>query len=208
MALVDSIIGAESGGDPNAVLCALSHMSDKFWAYSRVLKLLFACGPSAIVGAVVSIAVDAVNGIFLAWPLAHVRKEVFKSSPSVANLNSSTAVKVEVYLARICAALDHAAPYLILCRCLTTTGNGDRHPVRTIGGFGCLNLVTTAARGISGFKIRDRNGDDAPAVTPTNHPSYRGYWPILSEFRLCFRSGDQPAKSHANIVDALAWGQL
>lgn len=75
-----------------------------------VLGLLSPSGPTAVRRCVVSVHVDAVDRT-ISRRLAHVGKERLEgTSPSCADLDSSTAVVLEVVALRISAALEHFAP--------------------------------------------------------------------------------------------------
>ena len=208
MALVDQIIGVESGGNPDATLRAFPHMGDKFRANALVTELYFSSSPSTVFWGVIAVVIDPIKGMLCAWARPHIGKEILKSGPAVTNLNAPSSIVFVRSMFRKFTASLHSVPYLVFGSCFAAARYRNGHPVRTIGDSGRLNLIATTARCVPGLEIRNSNGDAVPAVTLTGHPPYRRCWSVLPEFWLRFRSSDQPAKSHAGIVYALAWGQL
>lgn len=207
MSLVDKIISAESGGNPNASSCAFPHMGDKFGADALVSKLHFSSRPPAVLRAVISIVIDPIKGVFFAGAMSHVGKEILKTGrPSVTNFDASSAVVFVRSVFWQFASTLHAVPYLIFCRSFAPTGDGNRHPMRGVGDFCHLNLVATTARCVPGLEVRDQNGNDVSAVTPARHsPDSR--WSSFSKLWLSLSKSKQPTKFKTDIVYAFAWGQ-
>lgn len=82
----------------------------------KVIGLLFLCSPSAVIGGVVAVIVDAINRVFAGRLLAHIRKEVTKtvfSKPSITNLYTSTTVPFILSIPRLVTALFHGSPRVI-----------------------------------------------------------------------------------------------
>lgn len=80
----------------------------------RIVKLLLVSGPSAICRLVISLWVDAVDGVFGGgfWP--HIRKKVYKTyPPSFANLDALRPIISITDIIRSGASLFHRAPRLI-----------------------------------------------------------------------------------------------
>lgn len=68
--------------------------------------------PPAIARFVVSIIVYPVNR-FPFRPQSHVRKEIFKSRPPIANKDSSSAISMKIFMLRVCASLMNLSPEII-----------------------------------------------------------------------------------------------
>lgn len=75
--------------------------------------LFFRGRPSAISRLIISIIIFSVNTVKFAWSWPHVSNEVFKSSPSLANLNAS-AMMAMVFRMVSCTSYKHSSPYFIL----------------------------------------------------------------------------------------------
>lgn len=73
-----------------------------------VLRLLFARGPSAILRAVMTIVVNAIQRLAIARP--HVGEEVLKGLPTLADLDTTPAVAREVRGRRVGAPVAHSLP--------------------------------------------------------------------------------------------------
>lgn len=161
MGLIDSIIGAESGGNPNAVnprssaSSALVHMGDKFGANSCVGELLFSGRPPTVCGFVIPVTINAVDRMIFAGARPHVGEEILKRSPALANLDPAPAVQIKVVLARVSAALDHAAPNLVFRSGRPTTANRNCHSVRDVAFADNVSVEAPAALGIPGSEIVD-----------------------------------------------------
>ena len=81
-----------------------------------VQTLLSPCRPSTVPRGVVTVAVDAVDGVrgLRLWFLTHVRQEVFKSFPSLAHSDSTAAVQRVGTTAFIRASLEYPVPTSVL----------------------------------------------------------------------------------------------
>jgi hypothetical protein len=80
-----------------------------------LIPALFRCsGPSAIVRPVVSIHVDAIDGVFVSRATPHVLEESFVGiSPAVTNLDASAAVVAKADMARVVASRLHGSPNVV-----------------------------------------------------------------------------------------------
>lgn len=58
----------------------------------RIPALLFRCGPSAVLGSVIPVAVDSVNAVFRGGRFSHVFQEIFKLVPAFADLYPSAPI--------------------------------------------------------------------------------------------------------------------
>lgn len=89
-----------------------SHAIERVEHYSSLVKaLFFGCGPAAVSWLVITVIVDAINRVFLGWPLAHIGKEVFEGfEPSRTDGNASRSVNSEFLSARHCASLTQITP--------------------------------------------------------------------------------------------------
>lgn len=124
MSLIDSIIGAESGGDPNAM--NLKEVFRSTYVFTelrivRIIKLLFVSGPPAIFRFVIPLRVDAINSVFGGWLRAHVRNKILKTSlPAVAYLNAFCSVVFVADVSRTRTPLFHSAPSSVFGRLFQT----------------------------------------------------------------------------------------
>jgi hypothetical protein len=123
---------------------------------SLVSLLGFPIDPSAILGAVRSISVDAVKRIFARWARPHIGEEVSERFPAIADTNATPAVIVKHDALRITTAAAHALPDFIFRSLL--------HAVR--GGVLSRFLApkaSTTARVFRG-EVRSRDNGFFPAV--------------------------------------------
>lgn len=125
MGLVDSIIGVESGGNPNArfreVICP-PYIRAKLWIVG-IVELLFVSCPATVSRFIADLRVNAVNGVLGGGLFSHVGKKVFKAaSPSIANLDALGPVIFETDVCRSRASFLHRAPSSILCGFLQAVG--------------------------------------------------------------------------------------
>lgn len=74
-----------------------------------VVVLFASRGPLTITRVVPIVVVNALNGVALGWPLAHIFKKAFKRLPSFAQLNSSASI---VWQRGVTAGF-HACPYAV-----------------------------------------------------------------------------------------------
>ena len=78
---------------------------------ATVSDLLVPRRPSAVVGAVVAIIIDAVKRVFRGWFRPHIGVEVLERfQPASANRYAPSPVSIEVFVIRIRASLFHAPP--------------------------------------------------------------------------------------------------
>jgi hypothetical protein len=75
-----------------------------------VLLLLFASGPLAIAGFVVSVVVDALDRVLRTRPESHVNREILVSVPAFANSDSAPSVSGVTAVVRIETSLPHVEP--------------------------------------------------------------------------------------------------
>ena len=74
-------------------------------------------GPSTILGFVISIIVDAINGVKWGWFWSHIfHKSIKTIHPSLANLDTSTTVNRKFMMDRVVAPLLHGSPCLVFKR--------------------------------------------------------------------------------------------
>lgn len=206
MALVDQIIGAESGGNPNArnprssASGALrpSHVSNEFGANALVAKLHLASRPSTVFWGVIAIVIDAIKGVLCAWARPHIGKEILKSGPAVTNLNAPSSIVFVRSMFRKFAASLHSVPYLIFGGGLPAALNRLRHAVR-LGALPRFRQNTSAARCIAGTKIGDRDNLFCTAVARTQHLANRRS-PIFSNFWLRFLNYSEFSKLYSNAI--------
>lgn len=96
---------------------------------SRVPHLLRLHDPSAISRLVISIVVNAINGVFWAWSLSHIGEKVSERQPAVANGYSTTTVSCKLWPSLSCASSHDPFPnailagliHAVLCMLLTTS---------------------------------------------------------------------------------------
>lgn len=95
-ALIEREPGNAGASRPRAQAHCLSVVRDRF-RERAILALLKATRPSAVVGCVRAVAIDAVNRVFRGWAPAHVGQEVLERlAPAVTNRDASSAVAVVV----------------------------------------------------------------------------------------------------------------
>lgn len=204
MALADQIIGVESGGNPNAHLCAPSvHVSKEFWTNVGVLKLLFASSPAAIRRFVIAIAVDAINGVLRAGARPHILVEISKGSPSLTNSYPALSVERPRNMARLRAAANHSIPDLIL-RCRPSSSrHGLRHAVGPVNLKSPVGAKASAAICITGAEVGHGHNDLGAAVAPAQISAY-SCAAIFSDFWDRFSQGQESSKSRVNVVNGWA----
>lgn len=94
-------------------------------AASPIPCLLTSGCPFAIGRLVVSEVISALNAVFRGWPLTHIGKKIFKSSPSFAQLNAATAIKFVVGIVLISAPAIDATPNVVNGCFASSVSNGD-----------------------------------------------------------------------------------
>jgi hypothetical protein len=215
MGLIDSIIGVESGGNPNATnpnssatglvgsnSAALSSVdvSDELRAHVLIGKLLFASSPSAVFGRVIATPIwEAVKGMIGARSRSHICKKVFEVVPALANFNALRSIVLVRNMVGESAPAAHTVPNLIFGSGLPAAGFRDAHAVRGIGFFDRLGLVASATLCIPRPEVGDRNYLLRPTVAHTKHPPSRGA-AVLSNLWFCLRNRGQLAELHSNAI--------
>lgn len=205
MGLADSIIGVESGGNPNATNPSSSasglpspHVGDKLWTDTLVGKLLFARCPSAILGCVVAVVILSIKRVLFAGARAHVSVEVLEASPSLANLNASRAIVFVRGVFRQFAAASHAVPDLVFGSRLAAPLNGNRHAV-SFCAQASFDQATAATSGVAGSKVGHGYNLLRAAVASAQHaPALRAT--VFSDFWGGLRNRGELAELHSNAV--------
>jgi hypothetical protein len=125
-------------------------------------SLLLCCGPFAIIRLIVTIIVNALNGVLWTWAKTHVGYEILERFPSVTYCNSPIEIAMRM-AGRLRASLEHCLPNVILLRSLSFL----RATMRRQSGLAGVNFQTSAARRVAGFyKLPDhRYGVAAVAET-------------------------------------------
>ncbi len=200
MGLIDSIIGVESGGNPNARNPRSSasglpaHVRYELRADALVRKLFFARGPSAVLGRVVAIVVDAVKRVLFAGARPHVGIEVLERCPSITNLNAARSIVFVGSVLRKKTSAAHAIPNLVFGRRPAAALDGNRHAV----GSRPLTAAPTAG-GIAGPKVGDAHNPLFAAVANAKQSSGRGA-SVCSHSGFGFRRRGQLPELHANAI--------
>lgn len=82
-----------------------------------IVRLLFSCCPSAIVGRIATVIINAIYAVLSGWSLAHVGDELLKAiTPLFAYRNASPAVCLISLRARVFTPGYHRAPNIIFRR--------------------------------------------------------------------------------------------
>ncbi len=93
-------------------------------AACRMLVLLLACGPSAVVKFVVAIVINAVNRVLWSWSRPHIiKKRLKRVSPLVAHRDASPAIMTISGVVRVATSKFHALPGTILVRAISSVGS-------------------------------------------------------------------------------------
>ena len=214
MGLVDSIIGVESGGNPNATnpnssasglvgsnAAALPSVDvgHEFGARSLIGKLFFPGSPTAVLRGIVSVVVLPIKRVRLARARPHVGEEILKTGPALANLNASTAVVFVRSVLRQFAAALHAIPNLVLGRRLASSTYRGRPAVRGVRLLGRFDLVAAAANSVAGLKVGDGHDSLGAAIATAKHSSHFCA-SIFSNLWLGFRVNSKFSESHSNVI--------
>lgn len=77
---------------------------------SCVAVLLLWCSPPTVLWTIVSVVVYAVDCVPIAWWLTHVGKEIFKGSPTVADVDTAPTIVLVAFGVGIIAAGTHVTP--------------------------------------------------------------------------------------------------
>ena len=108
----------------------------EFWIARRsICDLFFRCGPAAIIGFIVSVVIDSVDGKLRGW-FSHIGQKSFKNSPAFANGNTSSSIALITWIVWIGAAIVHSSPAII------NTGSASRGCV-TMGFWNAASVMTT-----------------------------------------------------------------
>ncbi len=196
MGLVDSIIGAESGGNPNAQsgeVVSPPYIFAKLWIIG-IVKLLFVSCPSAVSRLVAELWINAVNGVFWRRLWSHIRKEAFKTTPpSVANVNALGPVVFVADVSRSRASLLHRTPSAILRSIL--------QPVCFHRGADCFFLkAATTLRPLGSKAVLSHNGDVAAVACAAIAADSPRPAVVTMPLRFNFTINDKSSKSLAGKV--------
>lgn len=205
MGLIDSIIGVESGGNPNATnpnssatgdSGSLSHVRLEFITDARVRKLLFAGCPSAVFRRVITVNINAIQRMFFGRFRAHIAKKCLKAfSPAATNLNAARTVVSIRDMLFVLASRDHSAPRVIFAGRGDALGKSSRSAVGSDG----VSTSAAASRRIARSKVG--NGYDLfdAAITYAKHLADRTI-SVLSDFRRGFGNGRQFPEFYSDAV--------
>jgi hypothetical protein len=91
-----ALVAAKLGENPVQPATAYLRSVWEFVVATEIVVLLCSGSPTAILRAVVSVVVNAVNAVLLAWPSAHVLKELFVGLPCFADMNSACSIAGKV----------------------------------------------------------------------------------------------------------------
>jgi hypothetical protein len=213
MGLIDSIIGAESGGDPNArnpnssatgAEGSFTHVCIELFANSLVGKLLLAGRPATVIGRIALGAVFAIKRVSLARARPHICKEVLEAfTPTVANRNPERAVIFIGNVRRLLAPTNHAIPNLVFIGSATAARLGLSHAVNVVRVIRAGFLVAAPACGcVAGEEVGRTNQGRFSAIALASQASDFSA-AIWSDLRLALGKNDQKPKS---LSYALSWG--
>lgn len=210
MALIDSIIGAESGGNPNAknpnssATGHLSHtsvdMPEKFGTNTLIGKLLFSGSPATILWGVVSIAIDAINRVFRARARPHVFVKVGEGPPSLANRNAACPIERPRNVTWLRASTNHAIPNLVLSCSFPAARNGLRHAVSTVNLDCSVGAKTSAAISVARAKVWHCYSNLSPAIASAQvSPNFGAA--VFSDFWDRLGKCHEPAKPNVSAIN-------
>lgn len=193
MALVDSIIGVESGGNPTKVLCS-PYVFSKSWVVS-IGELFFVGCPTAVSRYVADLRVSAVNGVLGGRLWSHVRKKVFKAvQPTLADFDAPRSIIFVADVRRARASLLHRTPSPIL--------GGFLQAVGFHFGAHCLSLEASAALCFRGSKAVLANNRSVPAVACAAIASYAACPSLMRmPLRIDFEINNKSSNSLARKVN-------
>lgn len=123
-----------------------------------VKSLFLYGGPSAVFWAIITVWVNSINGVLLAWPLPHVIKKISKNLPSLANGDASSTVIVPVRFFGIGASFNHTGPNIVYGLPAPTVHKGAS-PSK-------LRPVATTGNPFSTRKIKLFNLKNSSAIAP------------------------------------------
>lgn len=197
MGLIDSIIGAESGGNPSSLT---ARVIQKDFFGSRIGKLFFAGSPAAVFGRIIAVASNSINGMRLGRLLAHVCKKIGEAgAPSGTNLNACCTIPFVRDVIFVFASSDHAAPRVIFGSCRHPLGEASRRPVSNSRLAAHFVQKAPAANRIAGSQVWNRDNFLLSAIAVAKHLTNLGA-AILSDPRLRFRDGGQFTKLGPDAV--------
>lgn len=128
-------------------------VKSQYHVCSHVARLLSLRCPSAVVGFVVSVVVDAFNRVFRARSWPHIVNKIsYRVSPAIAHSNTTGAVPMIASVPANVAPFDHSVPYM----------------VRWVAGESMNGLSAyTALRAVASTQVARCNNTIASALTPT-----------------------------------------
>jgi hypothetical protein len=99
--------------------------------------------PSTVLGAIIAVVVFAVKRMALAWAQSHISAKVFKRfSPTITDLDPSTAVVVKHRIVWVSASLNHRTPNIIFGRFTAAVSNTHFTKITTTR---CCSTVSQTA---------------------------------------------------------------
>ena len=101
-------------------------MFNYFPSIPSVIRLFFCSSPSAIRRSIISIVVDAINGM-QRWSASHIREKVTEVFPTVTNPNPSSTVEEIIRIVTIVTSGMHMRPASVFWR--NSDGCVTRFPV-------------------------------------------------------------------------------
>lgn len=124
----------------------------------RIARLLLLCCPVAILGAIVAIVVNPVNGVLWTGRNAHICGEILdRASPSVADMDAAPSVPAECWALRVVASCDDVLPGAVEL--------GSRQSVDGLGRGVGLPSEASATLGMAGSDGLPNDPDNLSAVT-------------------------------------------
>jgi hypothetical protein len=151
--------GARMGATqlPFAVSCEDVSTDDTQWLHNvrpSITGLLLTCGPSAVVGGVGTVIVDAVQRQAIRTA-AHIRQEVLKGFPAVTDLNPSASVQGVRRIAWIQAPILHRSPHEVfrgagesVLSCLLETSAASFGALFDLSAFGSKHASAHTTAGV------------------------------------------------------------
>lgn len=153
---------------------------------SRVVRLFFWCRPSHVVRFVMTIYIDAVNAVALAWTRADMRKECCeRGAPFWAHPNTPASIIAIVVSVLVATSLQHPAPNLKL----GTVG----HAMNGVGSLGYFSGKASTGSRRTAPQMGSFDAADTPAFASTD-PASRNNRPVSSK-------DSQSAKDMASMVN-------
>lgn len=155
--------------------------------------LLALCGPSAIIGRVRTVVVDAINRVCVGWFIAHVCKEGHERvTPPIADINATAAIVSEGLVAVVFAPHFHGDPSPVF-RGINTLSMLAALPMLSEGDANALESKTATRNNKPLCKVARADINLSSTIAPTT--------PVrIATARWQFRQGHQPSKSNAGMV--------